>query len=359
MPTQPPPRLHQIITTHLPALPGECVDGGGARVGQTIYAGLGSAGHRWYCLDLSLPGHHWERCADFPGPPPRCAVVIAAGDAVYVFGGFGKASPAAVTTQFDTAYRYLHASDRWEQLNTVLPVGLSGAAAIAVNASTLLFFGGYHREQFDAFHRDLETAEERDREDITVRYMSRPIARFNWNAETWALNLLTMTWHSMGIQPHHGHCKAAVVRDGANFYLLGGEVKPGLNASTIKHGRLGPAGVQWQASHAVPVNDGFGGCFGGRIGNMTVVAGGTHFAGAWERYARGDYFAHEGLRRKWLGNIFVLQDRQWNYLDSLPCPRANGISIEVGDGLVLIGGDGDEGRPCLDTLWLRDRLIMR
>lgn len=359
------PQDQPLIVTQLPDLPGQCVDGGGARMAQTIYAGLGSAGQRWYCLDLSSPGHAWQRCADFPGPAPSCAVVVAAGEAIYVFGGCGKSSPAACTAQFDTGYRYLPASDRWEQLRTVLPVGLTGASALALDASTLLFFGGYQREQFDHFHHALESAPQAQRAEITARYMRRPIAQFGWNTDVWSLNLLTMTWCSVGTQPHHGHCKATLLRDGLDFYLLGGEVKPGLRASTIKQGRLGVGGigngggVQWHAPHAVPVNDGFAGCFAGRIGQWPVVAGGTHFPGSWQRYAQGEYFAHEGLRKRWLGNIYVLVERQWCHLDSLPQPRANGISVEVGDGLVLIGGDSDEGRPCLDTLWLRQPLSTR
>jgi N-acetylneuraminate epimerase len=86
---------------------------------------------------------------------------------------------------------------------------------------------------------------------------------------------------------------------------------------------------------------------------MLVAAGGTHFPGAWQRYAQGQTFAHEGLRKRWLSQIYGLMDDQWRPVGRLPAPRANGISLEVDDGLVLIGGDSDEARPCLDTLWLR------
>lgn len=347
------PHEHHLVITHLSPLPQSCVDGGGARIARTLYAGLGSAGQHWYRLDLDHAGASWERCADFPGPAPHCAVVVAAGQAVHVFGGFGKPTAGGTTAQFDTGYRYLPASDRWELLRTVLPLGLTGACALAVDASTLLFFGGYHREQFDTFHREMETAPDNDREAINARYMQRPIAQFDWNRAPWSLNLPTMTWHCLASQPHPGHCKATLIADGEHFYLLGGEVKPGLRDHTIKHGRLQGGSVRWEAAQPVPLEDGFAGSFGGRVGGMLVAAGGTHFPGAWQRYAQGQTFAHEGLRKHWLSQIYGLMDDQWHPVGRLPAPRANGISLEVDDGLVLIGGDSDEARPCLDTLWLR------
>ena len=251
------PHEHRLVLTHLPPLPQPCVDGGGARIARTLYAGLGSAGQRWYRLDLDHAGASWERCADFPGPAPHCAVVVAAGQAVHVFGGFGKATADGTTAQFDTGYRYLPASDRWELLRTVLPLGLTGACALALDASTLLFFGGYHREQFDTFHREMETAPDNDRGAINARYMQRPIAQFDWNRAPWSLNLPTMTWHCLASQPHPGHCKATLIADGEHFYLLGGEVKPGLRDHTIKHGRLQGGSVRWEAALPVPLEDGF------------------------------------------------------------------------------------------------------
>ena len=38
----------------------------GARIGATVYAGLGSAGKAWYALDTSKPGAPWVALAPFP-----------------------------------------------------------------------------------------------------------------------------------------------------------------------------------------------------------------------------------------------------------------------------------------------------
>ena len=101
-----------------------CVDGVGARVGGSLFVGLGSTARHWYALDLAAPAAGWRRCADFPAAAPSCAAAAALGGRLHLFGGFGRASATANTAQFDTAYRYAPAADRWEPSLTRLPRGL-------------------------------------------------------------------------------------------------------------------------------------------------------------------------------------------------------------------------------------------
>ena len=74
--------------------------------------------------------------------------------------------------------------------------------------------------------------------------------------------------------------------------------------------------------------------FAGVVGNKIVVVGGCNFP---------DTPAAEGGVKQFYGNVYTFEGGKWN-LDSLSVPAvAYGVSVQVPEGLVCIGGAGAEG----------------
>jgi len=332
-----------------PALPVACVDGVGGLLGRSLYIGLGSAGASWYALDLDAMDAGWQRRADLPAPPPSCAAAATVGGKLYVFGGFGRSSATATTAQFDTAYCYDPLLDRWDQLPSRLPVGLTGAAAIQAGPKHLIFLGGYNRRQFDEFHRELERSTPAEAEWLNRVYMNRAVDRYEWNADLWCYDISEDGWTRLGSVPHWPNCKSAVVLRGQDLHLFGGEVKPGLRAMTAKHGLVHDGGIDWCAEQAMPCGDGLAGSFAGALDSAVIAAGGTNFPGSWARYRQGSHFAHQGLGKTWHDGVYMLDIDVWRAVGQLPHPRANGLGVVVGEQLFIVGGDTQDGRPCLET----------
>lgn len=80
-----------IIT--YPNFPVEIKNAVGARIGNRIFAGLGSAGTQFYSLDLNATERGWQSMAAFTGVVRNDAVMVASGSGIWVFSGAGiKAS---------------------------------------------------------------------------------------------------------------------------------------------------------------------------------------------------------------------------------------------------------------------------
>lgn len=344
-----------------PDLPLPLSEGVGAQVGNMLYAGLGSTGQAWFGLDATVPNSAWRRLADFPQQALSGAVAVAVNGRVYVFGGICTDDDGR-TRQSDAIYCYEPVGDRWQQLPGHLPVGLLGASALAVDANTIWFFGGYNKPQFDDFQRAYESAPPEEAEQINQAYMSRSISEFRWNDHVWAYRVDQGEWRDLGSVPHWPNCKSGLISTPDSLFLVGGEVKPGLRALTVKQARRNPGSPCWLAEQALPAIDatgtqeGIAGAFTGLVGGMPVAAGGTHFPGAWRQYEAGQLFAHAGLRKTWRAEVYAEQQGKWRCVGQLPQARANGLAFQVGEGLLLVGGDTQDGRPCQNTLLLTTTL---
>ncbi len=340
-----------------PDFPLPLSEGVGAQVGSMLYAGLGTAGLAWYGLDAALPNATWRRLADFPQRALSGAVAAAVNGRVYVFGGI-SAGDDGLTRQRDAIYCYEPESDRWQQLPGHLPVGLLGASALAVDSNTIWFFGGYNKPQFDDFHRAYESASPVEAEQINRAYMSRTIGEFRWNDHVWAYQVDRGEWLDLGGVPHWPNCKSGLISTPDSLFLVGGEVKPGLRALTVKQARRDHGSPFWLPEQDLPAIDaagaqeGIAGAFTGLVGGIPVAAGGTHFPGAWRQYEEGQLFAHAGLRKTWRTEIYAEQQGTWRCVGQLPQARANGLAFQVGEGLLLVGGDTQDGQPCQNTLLL-------
>lgn len=88
-----------------PDLPVGVKNGVSARVGDTLYVGLGSAGTAFHALDLKDRAKGWVKRSSFPGPATHGAAAATSNGQIFVFSGNGKpTSDAKSPIIFDTIY---------------------------------------------------------------------------------------------------------------------------------------------------------------------------------------------------------------------------------------------------------------
>ena len=182
-----------------------------ARVGDTAYVGLGSAGTDFFSLDLADPSEGWVRRAAFDGPATSGAAAAVSGSRIYVFSGNGKPTPdAASPIIFDTVHVYDTEADAWSTVDTTTPAGLSGAKALALSDGRIAIIGGYNKAQFDTYLADVAaTDKEKDPEGfkaLVEAYMGREPEAYAWNDAVLAYDPAANSWSTLGENPYLPNC---------------------------------------------------------------------------------------------------------------------------------------------------------
>lgn len=326
----------------------------GVRLGNTLFAGLGSAGSAWLALDTTAKSKAWQPRAAFPFAMRNGAVAAAANGKIYVFGGTGRTSGAQSLQQFDSIVCYDPQIDHWTELSTRLPVGMLGASAATIGSS-IYIFGGYNKPQFDQFCQEYEAAPQEQQAAILQAYMDRKAEDFAWNDHVWEFNTNEQSWRDLGQVPHAPNCGSGIIVEGGEILLGNGEIKPGLRSASVKHASIQNGALTWREEKDLPAVDlpqeGVAAAFSGKCGMVKILAGGTNFVGARQHYLSGKKYAHQGLSKLWRNEIYVLRNDIWEFAGRLPQGRASGLAFEVEGGLLLVGGDTQNGQPCLQT-WL-------
>ena len=292
-----------------PDLPMGVKNGVSARVGDTIYVGLGSAGTAFYALDLKDRAKGWVSRSSFPGPATNGAAAATSHGQIFVFSGNGKPTPDAKSPIiFNTIYNYDPATDNWHSLDATTPIGLSGARAISLSDGRIAVVGGYSKELFDKYMADVSAIDKEkspsDFEALVASYMSMEPKSYRWNSKVLAFDPRAKRWTDLGENPFLPNCDAAVVPvDQSTFLLISGEIKPGLRTPNVKTIAFADDGIEWRQLSDLPkpsgdaLQEGVAGAYAGSVGDAVLVAGGANFRGARARAEAGRWFAHEGLAR--------------------------------------------------------------
>ena len=340
-----------------PDLPVGVKSGIAARVGDTAYVGLGSAGTDFFSLDLADPSEGWVRRAAFDGPATSGAAAAASGSRIYVFSGNGKPTPdAASPIIFDTVHVYDTEADTWSTVDTTTPAGLSGAKALALSDGRIAIIGGYNKAQFDTYLADVAaTDKEKDPEGfkaLVEAYMGREPEAYAWNDAVLAYDPAANSWSTLGENPYLPNCDPAVVGQGDDaFLVIGGEIKPGLRTPQVKTVAVEGEAATWQELAEMPapegeaVQEGLAGAYAAAADGAVLVAGGANFPGARANSEAGRWFAHDGLKKTWRSEVYALTDAGWQQAGAMPHGLGYGASFAVPEGLLVVGGEDSEGTP--------------
>lgn len=345
------PALAQSAQTY-PDLPVGIKNGVGGLIGDTIYIGLGTAGQKFYALDLSASPRQWKEVASFPDPARDQAEAAVVGGKLYVFGGMGKATPDATSTVFNQVHVYDPASNSWTRLNTRAPREVAGGVATA-QGDRIILFGGVNKNIFDGYFTDLAAAgTDKTKSDAVARaYFDQRPQDYFFGRDVEAYTPATNSWQSLGTVPFQGRAGAALVNQNGTLTVVNGEIKPGLRSPTTQRGVLENGALTWNALPDLPApagggaQEGVAGAYAGTSHGAVLVAGGANFPGAQANFASGKLYAHEGLTKTWRSDVYALQDGQWKVVGQLPAPLGYGLSVQRGDELIVVGGEQAGGTP--------------
>ncbi|MCV2370396.1 N-acetylneuraminate epimerase [Roseateles oligotrophus] len=344
-----------------PDLPVPVKNGAGAKIGNTLYVGLGSAGKAWYSLDLATPGAQWTMLAEFPDAPRDAATTAAVNGQIYVFAGAGKLDPSDKTVlMFDTGYKYDPAANSWSKLPTRTPLGALASAAVSFDQQNILFFGGVNKQVFDGFFIDNAAAgdDEDKQAAVASAYFDQRPQDYFFTSQVMSYNVANNQWAQLGIDPNWPIVGAGVAVKAKELVLVGGEVKPGLRSPMAKFVTVSGNKLSWKTSTLTPApgdqaQEGVAGAFAGYSGKALLVAGGTNFPGAWKQFNAGQNWAHKGLKKTWRDEIYAELNGQWQVAGKLPMALGYGNYFQLDQGLLIVGGELQDGAPSKAVFELR------
>lgn len=346
-----------------PDFPAPIKNGAGARIGATVYAGLGSAGKAWYALDTGKPGAPWVALAPFPDAARDAASAVAINGLVYIFGGSGKNAPEdKALTVFDTAYVYDPAANSWRQLPTRAPLGIFTASVVSVDQRNIVFFGGVNKAIFDGYFQDyaVGAADNKERQAVVAgHYFDQRPQDYLWTAQVMSYNPQTNQWRNLGTDLQLPTVGAGVAVHGQLVTMVNGEIKPGLRSPNVKEVSVDGDKLTWKQGGKLPAppgaarQEGVAGSFAGYSTNVLLVAGGANFPGAWQQFDAGQNYAHKGLKKTWRDDIYARRDGKWWHAGKLPAGMGYGTGIQLDDGVLLIGGELDGGAASKDVFLLQ------
>lgn len=347
------------IARELPDLPAPIRNGAGARFGDLLFAGLGSAGSIWLALDLQSAAPQWVELAPFPGPAREQARAVAVDGAICVFGGIGQSGDRTIS--FDDVHRYEPERNRWQRLQTRSPLGLLGGALWSPDGRQVLVAGGVNKAIIEGYFDDMAAgADETAKARVTEAYFDRKPEDYLFTADALGYVPVTNRWTKLGRLPFPPTVGAAAAVDAmGRLTLVNGEVKPGLRSRAVEIGSFDGAHLSWSdlpdltGKTAETAQEGLAGAYAGHVGDVLLVAGGTNFPGSWAAYEAGKSWAHRGLIKTWHDTIYALVDGQWQVAGSLPYGMASGLSFTLDGGVLLVGGELQGGEPIADVMLLR------
>lgn len=334
-----------------------------AKVGSTVYVGLGTAGSAWYALDTSKPGAQWKAMAAFPDQQRDNANAVAIDANVYVFAGQGKANPAdKKLIMFDTVWKYDTVANTWSKVLTRSPMGGLAAGVTTLDGQNILFFGGVNKGIFDGYFADYFVAAATNKamqDEVDARYFEQRPEDYLFTAQVLSYNPAKNQWRNLGIDPNPVTIGTGVAVNGNKVTLIGGEIKPGLRSPNAKSVTVSAEELSWAklspmvAAPGETAQEGIAGSFAGYSNGVLLAAGGANFPGAWKQFNGGQMFAHKGLSKTWRADIYAEVKGKWIVAGKLPAPMGYGSYIQLDDGVLVIGGELQGGAGSKDVFLMK------
>jgi len=346
-----------LAITQLPDFPLGLKNGVGALHGRQLYAGLGSAGKRFYYLDLDAVSEGWKECTEFPGTERNDALMIADETGLWVFSGAGQPVGSRSAQVLTDVYHYCVNSGSWYKVDTDLPIGLLGASGCEISSGKFVFFGGYNKPVFDSFVAKITSVDPNEEpgkhHQLLVEFMSRTPEEYHWNQKVLLFDTYRSTWHVLMENPFPANCGASLIQDGGKVILVDGEIKPGLRSTQVKqftfhsesHIEVStlPSIANQELDH-----EGVAGAYSGVLNNQYFVAGGAYFIGSQQRLRERQWYTHQGLTKHYNNQVWRFDGSRWLQAGELPVGSAYGVSITTDKGIVILGGEDNKGSGLTD-----------
>ncbi len=235
----------------LPSLPFPMDNMSGAIIGKTIYIAGGKVNGKssasMFCLNLDNLKEGWRSAPEIPGGPRMQAVMAANSGNIYLWGGFAPAFDGKGPTLSTDGYRFSPETKKWTQLpapkdNQGKAVSLGGGVATRLNDSLILCTGGVDKDIFlEALQRESLLKGEQAKIKA-AEYLSHPAEWYRFNDKVFVYNTLRGKWRKVSGNSLMARAGASIVGDKNTFYLINGELKPGIRTPEITRLKLVSSG---------------------------------------------------------------------------------------------------------------------
>ena len=241
-----------LTLTDFPALPEPLDNFAGTSIGSKVFVAGGNASgkpsNKVYYIDTATD-KEWHCLTDFPetaNVQPVVAAVAHENDTyLYLFGGFFGGDTIHAPALITTVWRYSLRQQQWQKVATEETADkklftLTGATALAIDNRYIACFGGVNASLFintitDLYHIGSDTtltdeARKQKNYDYMSHYMTQPIAYYKFNQECYLFDTHTEQWSVLDTQPDFARAGATLVGTPSEFYLIQGELKPGVRS---------------------------------------------------------------------------------------------------------------------------------
>ena len=241
-----------LTLNSFPALPEPLDNFSGASVGSKVFVAggnaSGKASNKVFYINTATD-KEWKQLPDFPGDArvqPVLAAIEKDNDTLlYVLGGFFGGDATKTPTMGEKVLAFSLKQQQWHEValqeNPNKEIfSLTGATALAIDNRYIACFGGVNHSLFintitDLYHLGKDTSltdEQRKQKnyDYMSHYMTQPIAYYKFNQECYLFDTHTKQWSVLDTQPDFARAGATLVGTPDEFYLIQGELKPGVRS---------------------------------------------------------------------------------------------------------------------------------
>lgn len=235
----------------------------GCTINNKLFVGGGVADGKpsksFYMLNVESD-KEWVQLPDIPGlprvQPVMSAIKIDGKEYVYLLGGFFGGDKDNTPTMATDVLCYDVEIKEWtrvgEQIDaeTNNPFSLGGATAMTLDDRYIVCFGGVNYDIFlDAISTQYSignditlSVEEKGTKNLefSKHYMTQPVEYYNFNKECRIFDTQTGTWTTIDITPNAARAGATIVYNDNEFYLVQGELKPGVRSPETMKGKIQP-----------------------------------------------------------------------------------------------------------------------
>ena len=335
--------------------------GASARVGSQVFAGMGSAGTSWFALDIKAKEREWKKMAPYPGAPRDNPNAVALGNHIYIFGGqYAPAHMPGGLRVDEKVYRYHTQANTWEALPTRAPFGLLATSAPTLDNKTIVFVGGVSKVVFDTFFEENVRAgsNAEKKAQIAAAYLDKPARDYFFMTTVLQFDPANLSWKALAQDPGPVTIGAAVAVKNGRLDMGSGELKPGLRSRHARQFWLNAGGqAQWSQEPIGGIpweqQDGFAGGYAGYNGGTLLMGGGGTFPGSSAQYEKGQFWAHKGLKKTWSDTVYAKTNGKWSVAGKLPEPMGYSPYVQLDDGVLIIGGELQDGKPSARSFLMR------
>lgn len=233
----------------------------GCAVDNRVFVGGGNVegkpSNKFYSIHAGTDSA-WTALPDFPGLPRVQPVMVAIQKEkkqyIYLLGGFFGGDAAHKPSIATDILRYDIGTQQWEVVGeqtdseTGNRFSLGGATAMPIDNKYILCLGGVNYQVFlDAITRqytigsDISTSVDEKatlNREFSQYYMTQPVEYYQFNPECRIYDVETNEWKTIDSTPNTARAGATLVWDNTFFYVVQGEVKPGVRSSETWKGEI-------------------------------------------------------------------------------------------------------------------------